>query len=96
MMIYQTNNIIKKIIGEPIMNMDMEQERKFICPNCGTDMRLSTEGAVPTYVCPDCGSTLEADEEQQYDSEGLCPNCNQPMQGSECSYCGYDLGSDFE
>ncbi len=78
------------------MKMDSELKEKFVCPNCGSDMCLSPEGAVPMYVCTDCGSTIEADEEQNFDSAGLCPNCNQPMDGSECSYCGYDLGSDFE
>lgn len=78
------------------MSMDMELKGKFVCPNCGSEMQLSSDAAVAMYVCPDCGSTIEADEEQNFDGAGLCPNCNQQMQGSECSYCGYDLGSDFE
>ncbi len=78
------------------MSVEMELDKKFVCPNCGAEMHLSTDAAVPIYVCSDCGCTIEAEEEQNFDSADLCPNCNQPMQGSECSYCGYDLGSDFE
>ena len=58
-------------------------------------MNLSHEGPVFIYVCPECGCTIDA-EEQNFDAENICPNCYQPMEGSECSYCGYDLGSDFD
>ena len=47
------------------------------------------------YICPECGCTINA-EEQKYDDEYTCPNCNQSLDGNECSYCGYDLGSDFD
>jgi hypothetical protein len=68
-----------------------EVEKKWICPNCGSDMKRSSE----MYVCPECGCSIEA-EEKNFDCGTTCPNCNQPMDGRECSYCGYDLGSDFE
>lgn len=77
--------------------MDVATELKEIwaCPNCGTEMNLSHEGPVSIYVCPECGCTIDA-EEQNFDAENICPNCYQPMEGKECSYCGYDLGSDFD
>ena len=47
------------------------------------------------YVCSECGCSIYA-EEQNYDCENLCPSCNQTLDGNECTYCGYDLGSDFD
>lgn len=70
----------------------MEMKDKWICPNCGTEMNKSPDNSA--YVCPECGCSIEA-EEKNFESGNICPNCNQPMDGNECQYCGYDLGSDF-
>ena len=73
-----------------------ELEEKWICPNCGEKMHLSSDSLPPTYVCPKCGCSIEA-ENQDFSSEGVCPNCNQALDdGNECPYCGYDLGTDFD
>ena len=48
------------------------------------------------FVCPACGCSMEA-EEQNFDTGEVCPNCHRLFTGSsECPYCGYDLGSDFD
>ena len=75
--------------------MRMEMDKKWVCPNCGTEMNRSPDGSTNVYVCPECGCTIDA-EEQNFELGNICPNCNQPIDGNECSYCGYDLGSDFE
>ena len=72
-----------------------ETNEKCICPNCGEIMKRSLDTSIPLYVCPKCSCTIEKTE-QNLDSDMTCPNCNQFMDGSECSYCGYDLGSDFD
>ena len=58
-------------------------------------MKISYNDSTSCYVCPECGSSIDA-KEQNYDSENLCPSCNQTLEGNECLYCGYDLGSDFD
>jgi len=76
--------------------MITELEEKWVCPNCGEKMHLSPDSLSPTYVCPKCGCSIEA-ENQDFSSEGVCPNCNQALgDGTECPYCGYDLGTDFD
>ena len=75
--------------------VELEKEKKCISPNCGAEMKRSVESARPVYICEECGCTIQG-EEQNFDTEGCCPNCNQPLDGSECPYCGYYLGSDFE
>jgi membrane protease subunit (stomatin/prohibitin family) len=67
----------------------------WICPSCGKEMNLSQNGSMSVYICPECGCTIEAGT-QNYDINNLCPNCNQVIDENECSYCGYDLGSDFD
>ena len=84
-------NILESLI------MDLESNLKKICacPNCGAEMKISCYDSTSFYVCPDCGCSIEAIE-QDYNCENFCPSCNQTLNGSECSYCGYDLGSDFD
>ena len=78
------------------MEMITELEEKWICPNCGEKMHLSSDSSPSTYVCPKCGCSIEA-ENQDFSSKGVCPNCNQVLgDGNECPYCGYDLGTDFD
>ena len=77
------------------METSTEMEEKYVCPNCGAKMNPSPNTPTPTYVCPECGCSIEVTE-QNLDSRNVCPNCNQLLDGNECSYCGYDLGSDFE
>ncbi len=77
------------------MEVMMDQDEKWICPNCGEKMKRSTFTDEDLYICPKCGCTMEATD-QNFDSLNCCPNCNQPLDGSECPYCGYDLGSDFD
>ncbi|MEF8880097.1 MAG: zf-TFIIB domain-containing protein [Candidatus Thermoplasmatota archaeon] len=78
------------------MEAELEMEKEVVCPNCGTSMKQSLDTATDIYVCPECGCSIEGDEESDFDNFAVCPNCNQPLEGNECSYCGYDLGSDFE
>ena len=76
--------------------MTTDMEDKWICPNCGTKMQKSHDTTTPIYVCPKCGCSIEGTE-QNFDFDKVCPNCNQLMgDDSECSHCGYDLGSDFD
>jgi len=76
--------------------MITELEEKWICPNCGEKMHLSSDSSPSTYVCLICGCSIEA-ENQDFSSEGICPNCNQFLDDeNECPYCGYDLGTDFD
>jgi transposase len=76
--------------------METEMEDKCICPNCGEKMNRSENTTDSIFVCPECGCSIDADN-QFYGSDDLCPNCNQLMEeGNECSYCGYDLGTDFD
>jgi len=72
-----------------------EEEEKCICPNCGETMKRSIDSSIPLYVCPKCGCSIEKTD-QNLDSDMTCPNCNQLLEGNECPYCGYDLGSDFD
>ena len=59
-------------------------------------MQRSQDNPTNTYVCPECGCSIDA-EDQNFSSEGICPNCNQVLDdGNECPYCGYDLGTDFD
>jgi DNA-directed RNA polymerase subunit RPC12/RpoP len=74
--------------------VELDKEKKYICPNCGAEMKKSIESSDPIYICEECGCTIEG-EEQNFDTMGCCPNCNQSLDGNECPYCGYDLGSDF-
>lgn len=80
-----------------VKNMEevVETKEKWVCPNCGEKMELSYNTDTPVYVCPACGCTVSA-EEQNFENTSICPNCNQEMDGNECPYCGYDLGSDFD
>lgn len=71
------------------------EEETWTCPNCGGKMKRVVNNDVPYFVCPDCGSSLE-ESDLCYELKAICPNCHQPMDGNECSYCGYDLGSDFD
>ena len=66
------------------------------CPNCGATMKKMV-GEFGIYrVCSKCGCTLEGNE-QHFESNHICPNCHQEIDdNSECTRCGYDLGSDFE
>ena len=77
--------------------MDSKTDLKKTCawPNCGGEMKLSDNVSLSLYICPDCGCSVDT-EEQNYDCNNLCPNCNQILEDNECSYCGYDLGSDFD
>lgn len=71
-------------------------EETWICPNCGNEMKRLTNKSGLFHVCQKCGCTLEG-KEQNFGYEKICPNCHSPMDSStECDYCGYDLGSDFE
>ena len=74
----------------------LNAETKYICPNCGGEMQLSVNSSDDTYVCKECGCCVSKNEINNVDMDHCCPNCNQPLEGNECSYCGYDLGSDFE
>ena len=68
----------------------------WICPNCGTAMKQLINKSGLFRICEKCGCTIEG-KEQNFESEGICPNCHCLMEStSECSYCGYDLGSDFD
>lgn len=68
----------------------------WICPNCGAEMKRLTNKEGLFHVCQSCGCTLEG-REQNYQMDSVCPNCHCSMDSNhECSYCGYDLGSDFE
>jgi len=77
------------------MNVTTELKEIWDCPHCGTEMILSHEGPISLYVCPKCGCSTDA-EEKHFDADNICPSCFQPMEGNECSHCGYDLGSDFD
>ena len=66
----------------------------WICPNCGAEMKINSE--LSCYVCVNCGCSIEADE-KIFDSGTICPNCHRIIENeTECPYCGYDLGSDFD
>jgi Zn-finger nucleic acid-binding protein len=71
-------------------------EETWICPNCGTEMKRLNNKSGLFHVCQKCGCTLEG-REQNFGFGKICPNCHSTMDSStECDYCGYDLGSDFE
>jgi len=74
---------------------ESEEEKKCICPNCGEIMKRSMDASSPLYICPKCGCSIEKTD-QNLDADMACPNCNQLLDGNECPYCGYDLGSDFD
>ena len=74
---------------------ESETDEKCICPNCGEIMKRSLDASIPLYICPKCSCSIEKTD-QNLDSDMTCPNCNQLLDGSECPYCGYDLGSDFD
>ena len=68
----------------------------WICPNCGSGMKRISYNPFICHECPKCGCTIEG-REQKFDYENNCPNCHQSMENhSECPYCGYDMGSDFD
>jgi ssDNA-binding Zn-finger/Zn-ribbon topoisomerase 1 len=74
----------------------MLPEEVYTCPNCGSDMKKKTNTWGLFYACPECGCTTEG-KEQNFDYGEICPNCGRTMdESNECSYCGYDLGSDFD
>ena len=75
--------------------IEPEEEQKCICPNCGEIMKRSLDATIPLYICPKCGCSVETTD-QNLDADTTCPNCNQLLDGNECPYCGYDLGSDFD
>ena len=76
--------------------MVVDVEEKWVCPNCGAKMKKSPDSQASIYVCPKCGCSIEATE-QSLDADRVCPSCNQLLDdANECSYCGYDLGSDFD
>ena len=77
------------------MDVGYDLKKICVCPNCGSEMKISYNDSTSCYVCPECGSSIDA-KEQNYDCKNLCPSCNQTLDGNECSYCGYDLGSDFD
>ena len=77
------------------MNNSSKLKELWVCPNCGTEMNLIEKDNSSYYVCPECGCTIDS-EKQNFDIDSICPNCNQVLEGNECSYCGYDLGSDFD
>ncbi|UCD13527.1 MAG: hypothetical protein JSW60_08220 [Thermoplasmatales archaeon] len=59
-------------------------------------MKRVTSNSGLYHICEKCGCTIEGCE-QNFEPEIVCPNCHSSMDSSnECSYCGYDLGSDFE
>ena len=58
-------------------------------------MRIESNGSSSFFVCPDCGCSMDS-ELQYYFCDNLCPICNQELDGNECYYCGYHLGSDFD
>ena len=78
------------------MYEQMVVETKYVCPNCGGEMEPSKNDSDEAYVCKDCGCCVDGNELCNFDTDQVCPNCNQHLEGNECSYCGYDLGSDFE
>ena len=68
----------------------------WICPNCGATMKRVIIESGLFHICKKCGCTLEG-RKQNFESECICPNCHCLMESeSECSHCGYDLGSDFK
>ena len=77
------------------MDIKTKSKKNCICPNCGTEMRIESNGSSSFFVCPDCGCSINS-ELQYYFCENLCPSCYQELDGNECYYCGYDLGSDFD
>ena len=71
-------------------------EDLWICPNCGTTMKRIVIDSGLFHICQKCGCSIEG-KEQVFNADKICPNCHCSMESdSECSYCGYDLGSDFE
>jgi Zn-finger nucleic acid-binding protein len=77
------------------MDSKTDLKKTCACPNCGGKMAPSNNVSLSLYICPECGSSIDTGE-QNYDCNNLCPNCNQILEDNECSYCGYDLGSDFD
>ena len=77
------------------METTTELKKQWVCPNCGTDMKPSEDPESQVYICPECGCTVDG-EDQDLSCGNVCPNCNQILEGNECPYCGYDLGSDFD
>ena len=74
----------------------MLMEDIWTCPNCGATMKKKTDVYGHYRICPKCGCTVEG-HEQRYDANQICPNCHQEIDNnSECSHCGYYLGTDFE
>jgi hypothetical protein len=78
-----------------IMDVRSDLKKICICPNCGSEMKITCNDSTSYYFCKECGCSIDA-KELNYDCENLCPSCNQTLDGNECSYCGYDLGSDFD
>lgn len=71
-------------------------EDTWICPNCGATMKQVIIESGLFHICQKCGCTIEG-RKQNFESESICPNCHSLMESeSECSYCGYDLGTDFK
>ena len=71
-------------------------EEIWTCPNCGASMKKMTGEIGLYHICPKCGCTLEG-QAQRFEANQSCPNCHREIDGnSECSYCGYDLGTDFQ
>ena len=66
------------------------------CPNCGERMRKKSDISNVYHICLKCGYSMEG-KEQNFDFGRVCPNCHHVLSDNiECSYCGYDLGSDFD
>ena len=73
-----------------------EIEQLWSCPNCGSQMKKNLDTTTSCRVCTQCGCSMDG-EEKTFNPGVLCPNCNQELGNkTECPYCGYDLGSDFD
>ncbi len=79
---------------EEALELSVDQDNVWVCPHCGEEMKLVKNREGCYHVCESCGCMIEG-LEQDCELGSVCPNCHQVMDGGECSYCGYDMGSDF-
>lgn len=93
----QTDDVSNTHLGEGIvvMTAQIDEEDKWICPNCGEKMQRAPDTAENIFVCSQCGCSIIGSD-QNLNADLTCPNCNQILDGEECPHCGYDLGSDFD
>ena len=89
------NGLVKKGHASPFSRMERITLEYFV-DWAKDEIEVEHQQKDSADVCKDCGCCVSTNELNNVDTDHICPNCNQSLEGNECSYCGYDLGSDFE